>query len=127
MAFARRRNVLTEAFLKSLHKRMFRKVWKWAGAFRTSERNLGIEPHRISVELRMLLDDAEHWVDHRTYPPEETAVRFHHRLVFIHPFPNGNGRHARLASGVGAARCGARFRKVSTTSGAKCVPACAAM
>ncbi|TVR92185.1 MAG: mobile mystery protein B [Trueperaceae bacterium] len=97
-AFSRRRNVLSEAFLKSLHKRMFRRVWTWAGAFRTSDRNLGIEPYRISTELRTLIDDAEHWVEHRTFPPDEIAVRFHHRLVSIHPFPNGNGRHARLAA-----------------------------
>jgi Fic-DOC domain mobile mystery protein B len=97
-AFTRTRDVLSQAFLKSLHKRMFRRVWKWAGVFRTTERNLGIEPYRISVELRTLLDDVTYWVEHRTYPPDEIAVRFHHRLVFIHPFPNGNGRHARLAA-----------------------------
>lgn len=97
-AFRRTRDTLSEAFLRDLHKRMFRTVWKWAGAFRTSERNLGIEPYRIPTELRMLLDDARHWVAYGTFPPDEIAVRFHHRLVFIHPFPNGNGRHARLAA-----------------------------
>jgi Fic-DOC domain mobile mystery protein B len=97
-AFARPRDVLSDAFLRDLHKRMFRRVWKWAGSFRTTERNLGIEPYRIGVELRTLLDDVRYWVEHRVFPPDETAVRFHHRLVSIHPFPNGNGRHARLAA-----------------------------
>lgn len=97
-AFARTRDVLSEAFLKALHKRMFRRVWKWAGDFRTTERNLGIDPYRVSVDLRTLLDDVTYWIEHRTFPPDEIAVRFHHRLVSIHPFPNGNGRHARLAA-----------------------------
>jgi len=105
-AFTRTRNVLSEAFLKNLHKRMFRRVWKWAGAFRISERNIGIEPYRISVELRTLLNDVPCWVEHRTYPPNEIAVRFHHRLVSIHPFPNGNGRHARLAADLLAVTLG---------------------
>ena len=105
-AFTRTRNVLSEAFLKNLHKRMFRRVWKWAGAFRISERNIGIEPYRISVELRTLLNDVPYWVEHRTYPPDEIAVRFHHRLVSIHPFPNGNGRHARLAADLLAVTLG---------------------
>ena len=97
-AFGRKRDVLSESFLKSLHRRMFRKVWRWAGSFRTSDRNLGVEPYRIATELRTLLQDVAYWVEHRTHPPDEIAVRFHHRLVFVHPFPNGNGRHARLAA-----------------------------
>lgn len=105
-AFARARDVLSEAFLMDLHKRMFRRVWTWAGRFRTSERNLGIEAYRIPTALRMLLDDVGYWVEHRTYPPDEIAVRFHHRLVSIHPFPNGNGRHARLAADLLAVALG---------------------
>ncbi|MDA0700710.1 MAG: mobile mystery protein B [bacterium] len=105
-AFKRERNVLSEAFLKDLHRRMFRRVWTWAGRFRTSDRNLGIEPYRIPVELRTLLDDVKTWVEHGTYPPDEIALRFHHRLVFIHPFPNGNGRHARLAADLLAVKLG---------------------
>jgi Fic-DOC domain mobile mystery protein B len=105
-AFARARDVLSEAFLKDLHTRMFRRVWTWAGRFRTSERNLGIEAYRIPTALRTLLDDVGFWVEHRTYPPDEIAVRFHHRLVSIHPFPNGNGRHARLAADLLAVALG---------------------
>lgn len=97
-AFARTRNVLDEPFLKNLHKRMFGRVWRWAGAYRTTPRNIGIDAYRIMPELHQLLDDVRYWIDHATYPPDEIAVRFHHRLVFIHPFPNGNGRHARLAA-----------------------------
>lgn len=97
-AFSRRRDVLNERFLLNLHKRMFGRVWRWAGTFRTTERNIGIEAYRIGVELRMLLDDARFHVNNTTYLPDEIAVRFHHRLVWIHPFPNGNGRHARMVA-----------------------------
>ncbi|MDP2765807.1 MAG: mobile mystery protein B [Brevundimonas sp.] len=98
-AFARRRgDVLRVDFLMELHRRMFRRVWNWAGAARTTERNLGIAPHLIEVELHNLVDDVRYWVEHQTFPPDEIAIRFHHRLVAIHPFPNGNGRHARLAA-----------------------------
>lgn len=105
-AFARRRDVLTEAFLKTLHKQMFGRVWRWAGAFRLTERNIGVAPYRISIDLRQLLDDCRHWVEHSTYPPDEIAARFHHRLVSIHPFPNGNGRHARMAADLLLTRLG---------------------
>jgi len=93
---SRRKDLLTEEFIRKLHTKMFGDVWAWAGDFRKTERNIGIDPIRIPVELRTLLDDVKYWTDHTTYPPDETAVRFHHRLVAIHPFPNGNGRTARL-------------------------------
>lgn len=97
-AFSRKRDVLSEAFLKNLHKRMFDRVWRWAGEFRRTERNIGVDPLQIAVELRTLLGDCRYWIDNNTYPPDEIAARFHHRLVYIHPFPNGNGRHGRLAT-----------------------------
>jgi Fic-DOC domain mobile mystery protein B len=97
-AFARKRNVLEERFLTDLHKRMFGRVWRWAGKFRHTERNVGVDPYRIATDLRQLLDDCRYWIEHATYPPDEICARFHHRLVAIHPFPNGNGRHARLAT-----------------------------
>jgi len=105
-ALARKRDVLTETFLKALHKQMFGRVWRWAGAFRLTERNIGVAPYRIPVDLRQLLDDCRHWVEHGTYPPDEIAARFHHRLVSIHPFPNGNGRHARMAADLLLTRLG---------------------
>jgi Fic-DOC domain mobile mystery protein B len=70
-AFARKRDVLTETFLKALHKQMFGRVWRWAGVFRLTERNIGVAPYRIPVDLRQLLDDCRHWVEHSTYPPDE--------------------------------------------------------
>lgn len=97
-AFGRNADVVSEAFLKTLHKRMFGRVWRWAGSFRQSPRNIGIEPYLIPIEVRQLLDDCRYWIEQNTYPPDEIAARFHHRLVAIHPFPNGNGRHARLAA-----------------------------
>ncbi len=97
-AFSRKRDVLDERFLLSLHKRMFGGVWKWAGSFRTTPRNIGVEAYQIAVDLHQLLDDVRYWVGHATFPPDEIALRFHTRLTWIHPFPNGNGRHARLAA-----------------------------
>ncbi len=97
-AFARKRDVLNEKFLTTLHKKMFGRVWRWAGKFRHSPRNIGVDAYRIPSDLRQLTDDCRYWIEYRTYEPDEIAVRFHHRLVFIHPFPNGNGRHARLAT-----------------------------
>lgn len=97
-SFGRKRKVLSTAFLLGLHRRMFSRVWRWAGKYRRSERNLGIDSYRIETELHQLLDDVRYWIDHQTYPSDEIAVRFHHRLVSIHPFPNGNGRWSRLAA-----------------------------
>lgn len=86
--------------LKLLHKKMFDKTWKWAGEFRIKELSIGIEWSQISTEVKKLCDDVHYWIEHETYPWNEIAARFHHRLVFIHPFMNGNGRHARLATEI---------------------------
>jgi Fic-DOC domain mobile mystery protein B len=96
----RRREVLTEVFVRELHKRMFDRTWRWAGSFRTTERNLGVAPDQIALQLRNLLDDTRYWIEHKVYPVDEAAARFHHRLVSIHCFANGNGRHARLMTDV---------------------------
>lgn len=96
LARRRRKNVLTDDFAITLHKRLFGEVWKWAGSFRSTGKNIGIDPIYIAVELRTLMDDARYWAEHATYEPIEAASRLHHRLVYIHPFPNGNGRHARI-------------------------------
>ncbi len=95
-ADSRRRDILDSAFLKKLHHRMFGDVWHWAGHYRTTPRNIGVEAHRIVTEVQQAIDDARYWIEHATYPPDEIAVRFSHRLVYIHPFPNGNGRFSRL-------------------------------
>lgn len=105
-AFARRRDVLKESFLLSLHKRMLGQVWRWAGTIRNSDRNIGMAFHQIRPQLRLLIEDAGYWLENGTFPPDEIAVRFHHRLVLIHPFPNGNGRHGRLAADLLAVRLG---------------------
>jgi Fic-DOC domain mobile mystery protein B len=94
----RKTDILTEKFTLDLHRRLFGDVWAWAGQFRKTGKNIGVDPREIAVELRILLDDARHWAEHGTYSPLEAGARFHHRLVRIHPFPNGNGRHARIAS-----------------------------
>jgi Fic-DOC domain mobile mystery protein B len=96
LARRRRKDVLTQSFCIELHKQLFGKVWSWAGTFRRTGKNIGIDPIHISVELPTLMEDALYWAEHKTYAPTEAAVRLHHRLVFIHLFPNGNGRHARI-------------------------------
>ncbi|MCY3877882.1 MAG: mobile mystery protein B [Rhodobacteraceae bacterium] len=101
-----RRDLLTEEFLLQLHKRLFGEVWAWAGKFRRTERNIGIEPVQVSVELRKAFDDARYWIEHNIFPPDEIAVRLHHRLVAIHPFPNGNGRTSRLLGDLLVVRLG---------------------
>jgi len=97
----RKKNLTTEDllsvdFIRQLHKRMFGSVWRWAGEFRSSEKNIGIQPWAIGSALKNLLEDVIFWVEQSVFPPDEIAARFHHRLVAIHPFANGNGRHARL-------------------------------
>ena len=97
-AFSRKRDVLSERFLDNLHKRMFERVWRWAGKHCQSNKNLGVDAYLIPTKLRQLLEDCRYWIDNVTYEPDEIAARFHHRLVWIHPYPNGNGRLARLAT-----------------------------
>ncbi|UGX84829.1 mobile mystery protein B [Phyllobacterium meliloti] len=102
MWLARRRggDILTDSFIRTLHVRLFGDVWNWAGSYRRSEKNIGIDPFHISMQVRMHLENARHWAENAVYTPLEAAARFHHRLVQIHPFPNGNGRHTRIAADV---------------------------
>jgi Fic-DOC domain mobile mystery protein B len=92
--------ILTEKFIKDLHKRMYGDVWKWAGVFRKTDKNIGIKWTQIGIELKNLIDDTTYWIENKTYPPEEIAIRFKHRLVAIHCFPNGNGRHSRMMADI---------------------------
>lgn len=92
--------ILTEKFIKDLHKKMYGDVWKWAGQFRRTEKNIGIAWTQIGIELKNLLDDTKYWIKNNTYLPEEIAIRFKHRLVSIHCFPNGNGRHSRMMADI---------------------------
>jgi Fic-DOC domain mobile mystery protein B len=93
-------DILTEKFIRNLHKRMFEDIWQWAGTFRTSNKNLGVDWHEIHIELRKLLEDCRYWIDHNVFDEDEIAIRFGHRVVTIHPFANGNGRHSRLISDI---------------------------
>ncbi len=90
--------LLDAAYLLALHKRMFGPVWKWSGKIRTTERNIGVEAWRIRPDLQQLVGDTRAWLEFGSYPPDEIAVRLHHRLVAIYCFANGNGRHARLVA-----------------------------
>ncbi|MEZ5687400.1 MAG: mobile mystery protein B [Caenibius sp.] len=103
---SRRRNVLDEKFLRQLHKRMFGDVWRWAGDYRKTARNIGVEAYRIGMDVAQAIDDARFWVENETFPPDEIAIRFSHRIVAIHPFPNGNGRFSRLIGDLLAQQLG---------------------
>lgn len=97
--FARRiaaMDVIDQGFICQVHKRMYGDVWDWAGKYRQSDRNIGVDYYRIHQEIRVFVDDVRYWLEHAIYSADELAVRFHHRLVWIHPFPNGNGRLSRL-------------------------------
>ena len=99
-AFSRRRaDLLSTDFLRQLHKRMFGEVWRWAGTYsKEVNRRIGVDHYLIEPQLRELFDTVRYWTEHKTYAADEIAVRFHHRLTQIHPYPNGNGRLARLAA-----------------------------
>lgn len=93
-------DILNVTFAFDLHKRMLRRVWKWAGQPRKSNKNIGVAKEQISGELALLFGDTKYWIEHQAYTWDEIATRFHHRLVAIHAFVNGNGRHARLMTDV---------------------------
>lgn len=93
-------NILTEAFIKEVHKKMYAGVWAWAGEFRKTNKNLGVDKLQIGINLKALLDDTQYWIEHKTFEHDEIAVRFKHRIVSIHCFANGNGRHSRLMADI---------------------------
>lgn len=92
--------ILTEEFIRELHQKIFDEVWKWAGEFRTTNKNIGVSKELIRIELKKLLDDSRYWIDQKVFSEDEIAIRFSHRIVSIHPFVNGNGRHARLIADI---------------------------
>ena len=106
VARQKKRDLLTEGFVRDLHRRMFDKTWKWAGTFRQSNKNIGVDWTKVAVKLRNLLDNTRFQIDHKVFEPDELVVRFHHQLVWVHAFPNGNGRHARLMADVLAQQLG---------------------
>lgn len=105
-AFGRRRDVLTESFALTLHRRMFAKVWRWAGTYRTSNKNLGPNYFEAQPQFIQALENVRYWVQHKTYPPDEIALRLHRDIVWIHPFPNGNGRWSRMMADLLVAQLG---------------------
>ena len=99
-------DMVSHEYVRKLHKRMFDETWKWAGDYRHTEKNIGVSVHEIRERLMALFGDTRYWIENGTYLPDEIAVRFHYRLVFIHPFSNGNGRHARLIADIIAVKLG---------------------
>jgi len=92
--------VFTEQFIRNVHKRMYAQVWAWAGEFRKTNKNIGVDRWQIPIELKYLLEDVNYWHENKTYLPDEIALRLKHRMVSIHCFPNGNGRHSRLMADI---------------------------
>ena len=93
-------NPLSEKFLLRLHYEMFGKTWRWAGKYRKSNKNIGVPFYKIHTEIKNFLDDAKYWYDENVFEPDEFCLRVHHRLVWIHPFANGNGRLARFIADI---------------------------
>lgn len=108
-AAAKKKALLDEGFLRELHHRMFGQTWAWAGNFRQTDKSIGVDWLQIPVQLRHLLDDVKAQIEHASYLPDEIALRFHHRLVWIHPFANGNGCHARLTADFLIQKLGGSF------------------
>ena len=92
--------ILSEPFIKELHRKMYGDVWKWAGAFRNTNKNIDVDKLQVSVQLRTLLDDCSFWIENKSFNEDEIALRCKHRIVSIHCFANGNGRHSRLLADV---------------------------
>ena len=102
----KKRPLLDERFVRDLHRQMFDKTWDWAGTFRKGNKNIGVDWTQVSVRLRDLLGNTQYQIESQVFDAEEIAVRFHHQLVWIHAFPNGNGRHARLMADLLVIRLG---------------------
>ncbi|MBS1688009.1 MAG: mobile mystery protein B [Bacteroidetes bacterium] len=92
--------VITENFVRNLHKKMFGDIWAWAGEYRVTNKNIGVDKYQIGISLKQLIDDCNFWIEYKTFPEDEIAIRFSHRIVAIHCFPNGNGRHSRLMADI---------------------------
>jgi Fic-DOC domain mobile mystery protein B len=99
-------DMVSNEYVRKLHRKMFDETWKWAGDYRHTEKNIGVSVHEIRGRLMALFGDTRYWIENGTYLTDEIAIRFHHRLVFIHSFPNGNGRHARLIVDIIAMKLG---------------------
>src|SRR6202050_3318941 len=97
---------LDELYIRDLHHRMFDSVWKWAGTYRQTERKIGCDPREIVQRIPQLLANTRYWLENKTFPADEALLRFHHQLRRIHPFANGNGRHARMITDVVAVKYG---------------------
>jgi Fic-DOC domain mobile mystery protein B len=97
---------LDELYVRELHCRMFDNVWKWAGTYRQTERNIGCDPREIVQRIPQLLANTRYWLENQTFPTDEALLRFHHQLTTIHPFANGNGRHARMIADIVAVKYG---------------------
>jgi Fic-DOC domain mobile mystery protein B len=100
-------DILDYGFMLALHRRMFGDVWTWAGTQRWRVTNIGVEPHSIVTQSRLLLDDAKFWHTQGVFGPDDLAARIHCRLVSIHPFRNGNGRCTRMMADLYLASIGA--------------------
>jgi Fic-DOC domain mobile mystery protein B len=90
----------TEGFVRQVHRDMLGAVWEWGGRYRETELTIGVPAHQIREEIAKLCDDRLFWDKDKNMPIIERAARLHARLAWIHPFRNGNGRHARLITDI---------------------------
>jgi Fic-DOC domain mobile mystery protein B len=91
------KDYLSIEFLCKLHEKLFGEVWKWAGKFRTVEVNISkYRHHDVRPQLHNFFEDIKLWISGGKMSWDEISAEMHHRLVTIHPFPNGNGRTTRI-------------------------------
>jgi Fic-DOC domain mobile mystery protein B len=109
------KDILTEQFIFKLHRDMLGEVWDWAGTTRKSNKNIGVDKLQVAIRLRQLLENCKFWIENGEFNSDEIAIRFKHELVFIHVFPNGNGRHSRIMADILIKHC---FEKEMFTWGA---------
>ena len=92
---------LTDDFIRRVHADMLGTIWEWAGKYRQTKFNLGVDPHLIREQIKLFTEDFLYWNGtESTMSVIEIAARIQHRLTNIHPFTNGNGRHARLITDI---------------------------
>lgn len=89
--------ILSDYFLRDLHRKLYGDFWTWAGRFRIRELNIGIAPEQIAAALRTWLENARYrWEHTGDWTPREFGIAVHAETVRIHPFIDGNGRTTRL-------------------------------
>ena len=98
-------NTVSERFIRSLNQILMQDIDReWAGKYRNSGVIIGGADHKPpeALEIPRLMQNLIAWVgdNNKKIHPVELASILHHKLVFIHPFFDGNGRTSRLTMNI---------------------------